>query len=71
MRFLYTEDFRSGFKTVMKKFSYLKQYKIIDLDYCHFTRIEKIVKIIKSVFFQNNLDDENIKGKEWDKVQKQ
>ncbi len=51
--FLYAEDCCSGFETVMKKFDYLKQYKVIDLNYGHYTKIIKVAKIIKNIFFQN------------------
>lgn len=69
--FLYAEDCCSGFETVMKKFDYLKQHKVIDLNYGHYTKIIKVAKIIKNIFFQNNLDIKIIRGKESDDVQKQ
>jgi len=69
--FLYAEDCCSGFETVMKKFDYLKQYKVIDLNYGHYTKIIKVAKIIKNIFFQNNINIKITKGKELDEVQKQ
>jgi nucleoside-diphosphate-sugar epimerase len=68
--FLYAEDCCAGFETIMKKFHILNHHKVIDLNYGKYVKIIKIAKIIKDIFFKNNLKIRITKGKELDQVQK-